>query len=103
MGSLTCTSVGCWSGPSPSSSVARPSSTPRGSRLNSNRSIQSWEKNSMARNYVHTGVSFPGRQDITTILAELERQQQQRRDFVIPSGRLHFEVKDVDIKLHIDA
>jgi len=52
--------------------------------------------------HVHAGVSFPGRQAVSTIMMELERQKKERKDFLINSKNLEFKVVDRQILLKID-
>ena len=52
--------------------------------------------------HVHAGVSFPGRQAVSTIMAELERQKKERKDFLINSKNLEFKIIDRQILLKID-
>jgi hypothetical protein len=69
----------------------------------------------MAKTHIHQGISFPGRQQISVVFAELERQRKARVDVVVPSGKLTYAVendtpgvtKEISaanaIKLNIDA
>jgi hypothetical protein len=52
--------------------------------------------------HIHAGVSFPGRQAVSTIMAELERQKKERKDFLINSKNLEFKIIDRQILLKID-
>jgi hypothetical protein len=52
--------------------------------------------------HVHAGVSFPGRQAVSTIMTELERQKKERKDFLINSKNLEFKLVDRQILLKID-
>ena len=53
--------------------------------------------------HIHAGVAFPGRQAVSTIMAELERQKKERRDFFINSKNLEFKVVDRQILMKIDS
>lgn len=54
------------------------------------------------RTHVHAGVSFMGRQAVSTVMEELERQKKERRDFLINSRDLEFRVVDRQILLKVN-
>lgn len=52
--------------------------------------------------HIHAGVSFPGRQAVSTIMTELERQKKERKDFLVNSKNLELKIIDRQILLKID-